>query len=195
MSYPVKYRERVVEYRQEGHTYAETKETFKVSIRTICKWEKQLKEERNLENKPLHRKYKKIDPEKLNHEKKGALHYQEKNTEKVKEYREKIAEIPKKSIAYVDESGIDTYLSWEYGYTPKGQEFIHKVRGRKFQRIGIVVAQIGREIVAPFEYSKTSIKYWFRGIIKGLLPFVKGVQTVAHAHHTNFPIMGRGVFD
>ncbi len=65
MSYPVKYRERVVEYRQEGHTYAETKETFKVSISTICKWEKQLKEEGNLENKPLHRKYKKIDPEKL----------------------------------------------------------------------------------------------------------------------------------
>ncbi len=65
MSYPVKYRERVVEYRQEGHTYAETKETFKVSINTICKWEKQLREEGNLENKPLNRKYKKIDPEKL----------------------------------------------------------------------------------------------------------------------------------
>ncbi len=35
MSYPVKYRWRVVEYRREGHTYAETKETFKVSISTI----------------------------------------------------------------------------------------------------------------------------------------------------------------
>ncbi len=65
MSYPVKYRERVVEYRQEGHTYEETRETFKVSTCTIYKWEKQLKEEGNLENKPLNRKPKKIDPEKL----------------------------------------------------------------------------------------------------------------------------------
>ncbi len=65
MSYPVKYRERVVEYRHEGHTYAETKETFKVAISTICKWEKQLKETGNLGNKPLNRKPKKINPERL----------------------------------------------------------------------------------------------------------------------------------
>ncbi len=65
MSYPVKYRERVVGYRQEGHTYEETKETFKVAISTICKWEKRLKEEGNLGNKPLKRKPKKKDPEKL----------------------------------------------------------------------------------------------------------------------------------
>ncbi len=37
----------------------------------------------------------------------------------MKEYQEKIAEIPKESIAYVDETGIDTYLSREYGYAPK----------------------------------------------------------------------------
>lgn len=65
MSYPVKYRERTIEYRKEGHTLKETSETFKVSISTIRKWEKQLKEEGNLENKPLNRGFKKIDPEKL----------------------------------------------------------------------------------------------------------------------------------
>ncbi len=61
-------------------------------------------------------------------------------------------------MAYVDESGIDTYVSREYGYAPKGQEFIHEVRKRKFQRIGIVADQTGGEIVAPFEYSGTNMK-------------------------------------
>ena len=65
MSYPMKYRERTIEYRKAGHTLEETHQTFKVAIATIRKWEKQLKEEGNLEKKPLHRSYKKINPEKL----------------------------------------------------------------------------------------------------------------------------------
>lgn len=65
MSYPKKYRERTIEYRQAGHTLEETHQTFKVSISTIRQWEKQLKEEGNLEKKPLHRGYKKVNPEKL----------------------------------------------------------------------------------------------------------------------------------
>ena len=65
MSYPTKYRKRTVEYRQEGHTLEETKEVFQVSISTIRKWEKQLREEGHLEKKPVKRGFRKIDPEKL----------------------------------------------------------------------------------------------------------------------------------
>ncbi len=83
----------------------------------------------------------------------------------MKEYQEKIADIPQETIAYVDETGIDTFLSREYGYAPKGQEFFNEVRGRKFQRVGIVAAKIGKETVAPFEYSGTMdgklFEYWF----------------------------------
>ena len=65
MSYPIKYRERTIEYRKEGHTLEETKATFKVSISTIRKWESQLKEKGDLRPKTLTRKPKKIEPEKL----------------------------------------------------------------------------------------------------------------------------------
>ena len=65
MSYPTKYRERTIEYRKAGHTLEETHQTFKVSISTIRKWEKQLEKEGHLEKKPLHRSYKKVNPEKL----------------------------------------------------------------------------------------------------------------------------------
>ena len=65
MSYPRKYRERTIEYRQAGHTLEETHQTFKVSRSTIQEWEKQLKETGDLGKKELHRSYRKIDPEKL----------------------------------------------------------------------------------------------------------------------------------
>ena len=44
MSYSKDYRERTIEYRQEGHTLEETHQTFKVAISTIQRWEQQLKE-------------------------------------------------------------------------------------------------------------------------------------------------------
>ena len=65
MSYSKKYRERTIEYRQEGHTLEETHQTFKVCRSTIQKWEKQWKETGDLEKKELHRGFRKIDPEKL----------------------------------------------------------------------------------------------------------------------------------
>ena len=65
MSYPKKYRERTIEYRQNGHTLEETHRIFKVSQSTIRKWEKQLKETGDLGKKELHRGFRKIDPEKL----------------------------------------------------------------------------------------------------------------------------------
>ena len=43
----------------------DTKEVFRVSIATIRKWEKQLREEGHLEKKPVKRSFRKIDPEKL----------------------------------------------------------------------------------------------------------------------------------
>ena len=64
MSYPVKYRERTIEYRQE-HTLEETSRTFKVTISTIRKWEKQLKEKGDLKAKVAKRSFKKINPDKL----------------------------------------------------------------------------------------------------------------------------------
>ena len=65
MSYPEKYRERTIEYRQEGHTLEETSKTFKVAVSTIRKWEKQWKEKGDLTPKVPTRPWKKIDPEKL----------------------------------------------------------------------------------------------------------------------------------
>ena len=65
MSYPEKYRKRVIEYREEGHTLEETHNVFKAAVSTIREWERQYREEGNLKQKIPKRPFKKIDPEKL----------------------------------------------------------------------------------------------------------------------------------
>ena len=65
MAYDEKYRKRTLEYWHEGHTLAQTKKVFRVSVTIIYKWENQLKKEGNLKRHPVKRPFKKIDPEKL----------------------------------------------------------------------------------------------------------------------------------
>ena len=78
------------------------------------------------------------------------------------------------NIAYVDETGIDTYLFREHGYAPKGQKIRAKISGKKYKRVGIVAAKIGEKIVAPLEYDGTMdsvlFESWFE---KCFLPVIK----------------------
>ena len=87
--------------------------------------------------------------------KKKTTGYQEQDQEKVAAYQEQIQDIPAEKIAYVDECGIDTYLYREYGYAPQGQQVFGRIKGRKYQRCGIVAAKMGDKILAPFQYSGT----------------------------------------
>ena len=63
--YDKKYRQRTIEYRQEGHTLEETSRVFKVSISTIRDWIKLHQETGGYEKRPLNRSFKKIDPVRL----------------------------------------------------------------------------------------------------------------------------------
>lgn len=86
-------------------------------------------------------------------------------------YQEEIAEIDPEKIAYVDETGIETYLYREYGYAPRGQKVDTAISGRKYKRVGVVAAQLGHEIISPLAYSGTIdsnlFEFWFE---KQLLP-------------------------
>lgn len=75
--------------------------------------------------------------------KKKTVTYEEKDYDKIAEYKYEIADIPPETIAYVDETGIDSYYYREYGYSPEGQPVHGRIRGRKYARTGIVAAQMG----------------------------------------------------
>ena len=100
-----------------------------------------------------------------NNTKKKTTRYQEQAQQKVAAYQEQIKDISPEAIAYVDECGIDTYLYREYGYAPRGQQVFGRICGRKYKRCGIVAAQMGDKILAPFQYSGTMnsslFEYWF----------------------------------
>jgi len=73
----------------------------------------------------------------------------------VAEYLDQIKNIPIEQIAYVDETGIDTYLAREYGWSMRGKPLIGMVSGRKYKRTGLVAAQLGKTIIEPLQYSGT----------------------------------------
>ena len=38
MSYNIKFKQRIIEYRKEGHTFKETCKVFKISETTLIRW-------------------------------------------------------------------------------------------------------------------------------------------------------------
>ncbi len=102
------------------------------------------------------------------------MRYREQDAEKVRIYQEEIAEIVPEQIAYVDETGIDTYLYREYGYAPRGHTIRATIRGRKYKRVGIVAAKLGKEILSPLMYSGTMdsclFEQWFENQLLPELP-------------------------
>lgn len=65
MGYDIKFKQRVLEYREEGHTFKETCKTFKIAETTLIRWMEKEKEGRLEEVKIRDRKPKKICPDKL----------------------------------------------------------------------------------------------------------------------------------
>ena len=62
MSYDIKFKQRVIEYREEGHTFKETYKLFKISEITLIRWINKEKEGKLGEVKIRVRKPKKICP-------------------------------------------------------------------------------------------------------------------------------------
>lgn len=65
MGYDIKFKQRVIEYKDEGHTYKETCKVFKISEMTLARWKIKEKEGKLEEVKKPVRKPKKIYPDKL----------------------------------------------------------------------------------------------------------------------------------
>ncbi len=108
------------------------------------------------------------------HTEKKTKRFKEQDPEKVKAYLEEIALYPSEQIAYVDESGIDSYLYREYGWAPRGQRLIGAVSGRRYKRVGIVAAKLGSEIIAPLVFDGTMdhslFERWFSQCLLPALP-------------------------
>ena len=85
-----------------------------------------------------------------------------------------MSEIPESIRVYIDESGTTQYLYREYGYAPRGIKVHGKVQGKKFERLNIVAAKCGGEILARCEYTcnmnSALFELWFVEVLLVELP-------------------------
>jgi len=89
-------------------------------------------------------------------------------------YLNEIASISPDALAYVDESGIDQYLHRQYGYSRRGEPIPGKISGRRYRRIAIVAATLGKRIISPMLYPGTTdsalFEIWFEQMLLPSLP-------------------------
>ena len=89
-------------------------------------------------------------------------------------FLESISNISKESIAYVDETGIDTFLHRDYCRSKRGTKIIGKVSGKKYKRCGIVAAKMGKKIISPLQYDGIMdsglFETWFVQMLLPALP-------------------------
>jgi transposase len=64
-------------------------------------------------------------------------------------------------IAYLDESGVDRYLSRQYARSLRGKGVTIARPGRRYKRVNVVAAQCGNEIIAPYVYDWSTNALWF----------------------------------
>ena len=66
-----------------------------------------------------------------------------------------IQKLPTPNLIYIDESGIDSFISREYGRSPKGNTVLGEKLGRRFARESFVAGLKGKDIISPFCYQGT----------------------------------------
>jgi transposase len=101
--------------------------------------------------------------------KKKTTLYRERDEGKRKEYFEKIAEISKDSMVYVDESGINEYLCREYCYARRGTKIIGEISGKKFKRINIIAGYVDGKTIAECVYECNSDKEFIESWVENFL--------------------------
>ena len=199
MSYDRKFRECVLAHVDAGKSQEEVRKMFALGVNTITQWKKLREETGSLENRPLERTWRKIDPEKLQADvlekpddfdeeraarfgcsrtgiqsarkklkitrKKKTINYVERNEAEREEFMRKLEAIPEEKRVYIDETGKNTDLDRKYGYAPRGVKVEGETHGRKPDRLNIVAAKCGKEIIERHEYgcnmNSRLFEFWF----------------------------------
>ena len=99
----------------------------------------------------------------------------EASAERRSEYLELIADIPKKNLVYIDESGIDMTIKKEHGWSLKGEIIPDKRSGKYYQRTNILAGLNEGQAIAPLVFYGSCNTEFFNAwvekfLIKALVP-------------------------
>ena len=88
---------------------------------------------------------------------------------------EHISQYPVDKLVYIDESGIDKFISREYGWATKGQKVYGEVSGKRYARESFIAGLNNGKIIAPFCYKgmrdTNLFNFWVSNyLVPALLP-------------------------
>ena len=87
---------------------------------------------------------------------KKRVRFTKKNPPKqVEAYLEKIKDIPKEKLVYIDETGIHTQMYRHYARSKRGKRVNIRISGKRHARIGLVAEQCAGKLTAPDTYDGT----------------------------------------
>ena len=85
----------------------------------------------------------------------------------------------KENLVYIDESGIDNYLYWPWGYGLRGKKIYGEVSGKRYARESFIAGKVGSKIIAPMCFNGTCntelFNIWLEEI---LIPVLKPGQII-----------------
>ena len=86
---------------------------------------------------------------------KKSTPYKEESSKQVEAYLEKIKDIPKEKLVYIDETGIQTQMYRQYARNKRGKRINIRISGKHHVRIGLFAAQREGALLASHTYSGT----------------------------------------
>lgn len=104
-----------------------------------------------------------------NNSKKKSLTYKEKDEVKRGEYLEALQKLPSDKLIYIDESGIEKFISREYGWSKKGVKVHSEISGKRYFRESFIAGILRNKIIAPFCYQGTCNSALFNIWLKKVL--------------------------
>ena len=111
---------------------------------------------------------------------KKSTFYKEQYLKQVEAYLEKIKDIPKEKLVYIDETGIQMQMYRQHARSKRGKRANIHISVKHHARIGLVAALCAGKLIAPHTYSRTMMaslfEKWFED--KLLNNFPKD-----HCHH------------
>ncbi|MBT6207489.1 MAG: IS630 family transposase [Francisellaceae bacterium] len=81
--------------------------------------------------------------------------YAERNDKVRRAFINKISKISPETLVYIDEAGIDKYITREHGRGPIGSRVRGESSGKRYARESFIAGEIDGEIIAPFCYTGT----------------------------------------
>ena len=87
--------------------------------------------------------------------KKKTTRYAERDDEKRRLFIEECSKYNAEQCVYIDESGIDKFISRQYGWGKKGQPVIGEISGKRYARESFIAGLVGNKVVSPFCYQGT----------------------------------------